>query len=161
MAEIRSWWVRLLPFRSSLLGATAGTVQGKILRWPHLHPLFSMCKDFRRLAVFEEPRLGHHHVDTPSLSQNLTEASIPSLSPSPIPHSPCSFWFSFSILSNRICCKMAFLQRSLTSDPLRLAGPSPASLKDSPPSELPPPSTEGPLAVEGREESTELPTESP
>ena len=31
------------------------------------------------------------------------------------PNQPCSFWFSFSILSSRICCKMAFFHSSRSS----------------------------------------------
>lgn len=38
--------------------------------------------------------------------------------------SPCSFWFSFSILSSRICCRMAFLHSSLSSSLLFLAASS-------------------------------------
>lgn len=33
----------------------------------------------------------------------------------PSSDSPCSFWFSLSILCSRICCRMAFLHSSLSS----------------------------------------------
>lgn len=37
---------------------------------------------------------------------------------------PWSFWFSRSILSSKICCRMAFLHSSLISGPLRRLLPS-------------------------------------
>lgn len=43
------------------------------------------------------------------LSKNISFVQLHS------PNQPCSFWFSFSILSSRICCKMAFFHSSRSS----------------------------------------------
>lgn len=48
-------------------------------------------------------------------------------------NSPCSFWFSLSILCSRICCRMAFLHSSLSSSLLLFVRSSGSALMEESP----------------------------